>query len=450
VFNLENTPYSLDNIASEQVRKRLNELEERCGLLRRQGTLTEQTVRDYYGEKRFEQVAESNAIEGSTLSAGETELAVVKGITITGHDPAFVQDAVALDKALSRITELAKNSQTPTDIEQLHEVHALLMGARSGAGIFRSERVSIRGSLHTPPKTWEAVMQQMTEWQTWSKQNISLPAPIRACVIHAWLTHIHPYIDGNGRTSRAIGNLELIRAGYPPIIIKKKERDRYIDALSQSDSGGDIRAFMELIFDKLEGALTGLELSAKKRQGYNPVVEKIRIQQEKQLNIWETSLKLLAGIIEYRAMELLSPVGGRCSIRSFESSLDFDEYVEVCLGNNVTQCNAFIVRIEIPSFPSFTKLAYVGHRTPVMFQALNQEGGPALYWSSPNPAKFPKWISDREQSPFAMEMTSKNGNGDEWFVRKSNDFVTRLQTTELATRIAEVLVNTASNLSANE
>jgi hypothetical protein len=87
VFNLEGTPYVLDARASEQVRVRLQSIEERVALLRRSGVLTEQTVKDYYGEKRFEQVAESNAIEGSTLSVGETELAVLKGITITGHDP---------------------------------------------------------------------------------------------------------------------------------------------------------------------------------------------------------------------------------------------------------------------------------------------------------------------------------------------------------------------------
>ena len=268
MFNLETTPYSLDSEATLEVQKRLKLIEEQVDLLRQQGTLTPQTLRDYYGEKRFEQVAESNAIEGSTLSTGETELAVAQGITITGHAPEFLQDAIALDKALSRITELARED-VATNISQLQEVHGLLLGGRPGAGIFRRERVMIRGSQHTPPKTWEAVMQQMEDWSRWSLANKSLPAPIRACVMHAWLTHIHPYIDGNGRTSRAIGNLELIRAGYPPIIIKKKERDRYIDALAQSDAGGDIRSFMDLIFDRLEDALTGLELSARKKQGYH-------------------------------------------------------------------------------------------------------------------------------------------------------------------------------------
>jgi Fic family protein len=422
------------------VRSRLDAIEERVSLLRRSGTLTEQTVRDYYGDKRFEQVAESNAIEGSTLSVGETELAVVKGMTITGHDPAFVRDAVALDRALSRIAELARDPSTPTNIQQLHEVHALLLGERPGAGIFRRERVTISGSRHTPPRTWEQVMTQMTDWQNWSIDNQTLPAPIRAAVLHAWLTHIHPYIDGNGRTSRAIGNLELIRAGYPPIIIKKKERDRYIEALGESDEGGDIRSFMELIFDRLEGGLTGLEQSAKRRQGYNPIIEKIRLRQEKQLNIWETSVRLLASIIEHQVAQSLEPVGGSCSVKFFDNPLDLDDYVEVCAGHSVARSWAFTVRVDVPGLSRLEKLAYVGHRSARMYQALGQEGGPSIYWSRRNPEGFPKWVSDGASSPFAVEITSKGGNGDEWFARRSDDSIERVQTTNLAGRIAESLV----------
>ena len=441
MFNLEATPYSLDAGAMEQVRVKLQSIEERVALLRSRGVLTEQTVKDYYGEKRFEQVAESNAIEGSTLSVGETELAVLKGITITGHDPAYAKDAMALDRALTRITEIARDTKHPTDIAQLHEIHGLLLGDRPGAGIFRSERVTIRGAKHTPPKTWERIMAMMSDWQSWSADNATLPAPIRSAVLHAWLTHVHPFIDGNGRVSRAIGNLELIRAGYPPIIIKKKERDRYIEALAESDEGGDIRSFLELVFDRVEGGLTGLELSAKRKQGFNPVVEKIRQMQEKQLYIWETGVKLLASIVGHRLTQLLEPVGGSASIRLYDSPLDLDDYLEVCGGKSVSRSWAFTVRIEIPGVPRLEKLAYIGHRSNKLHQTLNHEGGPSIYWSSKNPANFPKWLSDGENSPFAMELTAKAGNGDEWIARLSDDTVQRVQTTELASKIAEALVS---------
>ena len=138
--------------------------------MRGNGSLNDETIRSYYGEKRFEQVAESNAIEGNTLSAGETEVAVLKGITITGHDPAYIRDAISLDQALQRLAEMAKNKKTVTDIEQLHSLHGLILGERPGAGVFRDRPVRIRGSEHVPPKSWSEVMDQMKDWENCVKE----------------------------------------------------------------------------------------------------------------------------------------------------------------------------------------------------------------------------------------------------------------------------------------
>src|SRR6185503_21216744 len=96
----------------------------------------------YYGQTRFEQVAESNAIEGSTLSVGETELAVMKGMTITGHDPRYARDARQLYQALGRLEELAQQKH-PTDILQVKEIHSIILEGSPGAGVFRSQEVQI-------------------------------------------------------------------------------------------------------------------------------------------------------------------------------------------------------------------------------------------------------------------------------------------------------------------
>lgn len=259
--------------------------------------------------------------------------------------------------------------------------------------------------------------------------------------MHAWLAHIHPYIDGNGRTARAITNLELTRAGYPPIIIKKKERDRYIDALGEPDDGGDISAFLELIFERLEGTLTGLEISAKKMQGFNPLHEKLRLNQEKQLHIWEISVKLLASIIEHQLNSQLDALHGSCNFRIFEAPLDLDDYIEVCQGHSVTKSWAFMLVISVPGLPSVERLAYIGHRSARVHQFLGREGGPSLYWSIKNPTGFPKWINNEEDSPYAVELTTRIGKGDEWYIRTKNDQTEALSTTELASKISEALIS---------
>lgn len=441
MFQLNSSPYSLSGEAEEMVANRLEVIEERVNLLRRSGTLSSESVRRYYGQKRFEQVAESNALEGSTLNVGETEIAVLKGITITGHDPAYIRDAVALDRALARVVEIARDFQTPTNITQLNEIHALLMGDRPGAGMFRHEPVRIRGADHTPPRTWQEIMNQMELWERWSQANAGAPAPFRSAVLHAWLTHIHPFIDGNGRVARAIGNLEFIRAGYPPIIIKKKDRDAYIEALAESDYAGDIRAFIDLIFSRADGALTGLETTAKSIDGYNPALERLRQRQEQQLTIWTTGVKLLASIIEHNLTTELEKMGGRCMAKIFDRYLDIDDYIDLCSGNIISGGWAFILNIYAPGAGKLDKLAFIQPRSPRLHQHLGREGGPSLYWSHANPAGYPKWARDNDKSPYAMEATTLAGSGDEWIALLTDGSIVRCNTTDLAARFAAALMD---------
>ena len=179
MLNLAGTPYSLDNQAENEIIKRIQELEKRINRLRSQEILTQKTLTKYYGERRFEQVAESNAIEGSTLDVGETELAVKKGITTTGHDPAYARDAIALDKALERLNEMAKDRQATTDIKQLHDLHKNILGDRDNAGVFRNEPIRIKGADHQPPESWPEVMQAMEECEKWSLANPDLSSVIK-------------------------------------------------------------------------------------------------------------------------------------------------------------------------------------------------------------------------------------------------------------------------------
>lgn len=445
MLNLDHSPYLLESAAEQEIAHQIIELEERANLLRRSGALTEETLVSYYGEKRFVQVAESNAIEGSTLSVGETELAVLKGMTITGHDPGYIRDARALDAALQRMTVMARENRSPTNIEQLLELHSLILGDRPSAGTFRNEPVRIKGSDHRPPRYWREIIAEMETWQRWSEENANAPAVLRAIILHAWLVHIHPFLDGNGRTARAITNLELVRAGYPPVIIKKKERERYIEALSESDSGGDIRAFFELSLERIEGAFVGLEISAKQKQGYSPLQEKIRRRQEQQLNIWDASVHLLVKAIDHFVHEEIDAVNGNVYIKEFTSPLDLEDYIALCDRKTAQRSWVFITNLVIPGFPKQVRLAYLGYRTPTMFHWLEDEGGPSIFWSRKNESGYPKWLSTEEQAPFAVEITTKQGAGDEWYARKTDGSLSKLATTELARQIARSLVEMAAD-----
>jgi Fic family protein len=80
---------------------------------------------------------------------------------------------------------------------------------------------------HIPPPPSEVAM-QVSELISWLRSQDALQMhPIRyAALAHYKLVYIHPFLDGNGRTSRLLMNLILMQAGYPPVIIPKQERQR--------------------------------------------------------------------------------------------------------------------------------------------------------------------------------------------------------------------------------
>ena len=70
---------------------------------------------------------------------------------------------------------------------------------------------------------------------------------VRSALLHGELVKIHPFIDGNGRTSRLIMNMELMRSGYVPVIIKKDNRLKYYEALDKAHTTGDYTDFVKLV-----------------------------------------------------------------------------------------------------------------------------------------------------------------------------------------------------------
>lgn len=78
----------------------------------------------------------------------------------------------------------------------------------------------------------------------------------KVCLFHLKFELIHPFLDGNGRTGRLILNLELMKAGYPPINIKFKERQKYYACFNDYvDRNGDPNMLLTMVMDYLEEEL---------------------------------------------------------------------------------------------------------------------------------------------------------------------------------------------------
>lgn len=89
------------------------------------------------------------------------------------------------------------------------------------------------------PVSWPRVPAEMDTWiQEVNRLDPSLPGfPERLAEVHCRFGQTHPFLDGNGRAGRVLLNLILVRFGYPPAIIYKRELSRYLDALRKADRG---------------------------------------------------------------------------------------------------------------------------------------------------------------------------------------------------------------------
>lgn len=198
----------------------------------------------------------SNAIEGNTLTAGETALVLEKGITVAGKPLKDHLEAVDHAKALEWVLDFARNEMSPPSENDIRNLHRLVVETSNAviAGRYadRARLVNTSAGNHSFPTPAElpALMHDFERWLSSAK-----PGAQTAFDAHRKFVAIHPFNDGNGRTARLLMNLILARAGFPPIAVRPEDRPRYIASLEADQSGGDHTAFDQLMFERLDATL---------------------------------------------------------------------------------------------------------------------------------------------------------------------------------------------------
>ncbi len=182
----------------------------------------------------MEYTFESNKIEGNTLTLQETNLVVNQGLTINGKSMREHLEAINHNEAIDFIKSLLVKNFVITEktILQIHQL--VLRGIDSAnAGIYRNIQVMISGSSHIPPAPFlvPKKMEELMEW--YNENNSNLHPVVLAAEMHERLVSIHPFIDGNGRTSRLLMNLILLQNGFVIANIKGNLDNRmaYYNAL---------------------------------------------------------------------------------------------------------------------------------------------------------------------------------------------------------------------------
>lgn len=172
----------------------------------------------------------SNAIEGNTLTLRETDM-VLRGLTIARKPLKDHMEAVGHKEAFDFVRDLVKE-QVPLSESIIKQIHYLVLAdKREDWGVYRRVPVKIMGAKHEPvqPYLIQPKMEQLLEDYRNNTDHI-IP---RLARFHIEFEGIHPFIDGNGRTGRLLVNLELMKAGYPPIDIKFADRISYYNAFDE-------------------------------------------------------------------------------------------------------------------------------------------------------------------------------------------------------------------------
>lgn len=201
----------------------------------------------------------STAIEGNTLILREVEVLLDTGRAVGAKELRDYLEVAGYGQAArwvytQALTPDGWHSGDLITITEIRHIHTVTMGPvwevsphpdadpAETPGSFRHHNIHPFGGGMTPP-AWTDVPQHL---QTWVKDVTHLAAtgadqlaardlPLTLARLHCHFERIHPFIDGNGRVGRLALNLILVRLGWPPAIIYKRARDRYLTALDRAD-----------------------------------------------------------------------------------------------------------------------------------------------------------------------------------------------------------------------
>lgn len=195
----------------------------------------------------------STAMEGNTLTLMETKVVLEDGVSVGGKELREIYEVINHKKAYDYVKRcIAANKPLTENI--VKDLHATLTENIMVGGIYRNQEVRISGAGFTPPAGNEMYLQVKNFYKDLNRKKDLNPIELAAWT-HAEFVRIHPFIDGNGRTSRLLMNYQLMSQGFLPVSVDKETRLGYYNALEQYAVNNDLNPFADFVADLEEERL---------------------------------------------------------------------------------------------------------------------------------------------------------------------------------------------------
>ena len=319
---------------------------------------------------RLESNYNSNAIEGNSLTLGETRNLILHGLTARGKPMRDHLDIEGHDSAVKAIESAINDDHELNEvfIRNLHRIllkepyetdaatpDGRLVGRTISIGDYKTVPNNVKTStgetiFFTPPEQVKPSMSDLIDWYR-SKEHEGEHPIIIAATFHYRFVRIHPFDDGNGRMARLLLNMILIKHGYTVATIRQENRGEYLNELEKADKTQDLAAFIAYIANCCEYSLN-LHLKAARGKAIEDVEDidkeialfkrSLADAADEALSAREYFATVLVPFYEYcqSKIRLFSDVFGR--VRTLVSL-----FVTTTDGRVVTLCE------DSPSLPSF-------------------------------------------------------------------------------------------------
>lgn len=220
-------------------------LEKQAKLIEIQKNNSENLFENFDKAFEIDYAHNSTAIEGNTLSLIEIKVLLEDQISVGNKSLREIYEIVNHNKAFAYVKKCIADKK-PLDENIVKDIHSILMENILVGGVYRNVEVRITGAKHKPPAPSE-MCYQIKEFFSNINSKTDLNLIEFAAWTHAEFVKIHPFVDGNGRTSRLIMNYQLMRNGFLPVSVNKEDRLEYFNYLEEYAVNDNLALFADFI-----------------------------------------------------------------------------------------------------------------------------------------------------------------------------------------------------------